>query len=375
MTISPATAVRTELVKLIECELHGPRNGDQEEIKGTPRAAYAVGALAPVTVDPSAAVTAGTESSDPAESGVAVTDLNHAEQRGVPVVTDEEPGDAQEDEDRDEGPKGALTHPSSMGLRFQVPVGCGLLAVIASWGRYETFRQEDKDGRKVQWSRRIPVEKVEEIDVRGYDSHTSLPPIQLDEVVSLRVEVFPRADRVIVELALSNDTVTDMNAPPGDWLFQTKLKVEANSGEAVFLPTRDVLQPGYDETEEERQRLDLQYRHRLEFAVGRTTSVTWNEPIDADGNGIRRAVSVETTWLPTADVPQTKPGSAGAAITSMRELANLSSEQVADAFGPLIDGYTEWLNLQRASAEQLPQHLQEPAANAIAEADLSLIHI
>ena len=78
---------------------------------------------------------------------------------------------------------------------------------------------------------------------------------------------------MIVELALSNDRVTGMEAPPGDWLFQTKLKVEANSGEAVFLPTRDVLSAGYDEPDDERRRLDLQYRDRLEFAVGRTCSV------------------------------------------------------------------------------------------------------
>lgn len=373
MTVSPSTVVRADLLKLIERELLGPRDGDAEEIKGTPRAAYAVGALAPVTVDPSATIETGRDSGDPNETGIAVTDVNAQQcgQRGVPVNTDEEPGDADEDEQRDDGPKGALTHPSSMGLRFQVPLDCGVLAVKASWGRYETFRRENQDGRKVQWSRRTPVGKTAEIDVRGYSGHTSLPPIRLDEDVSLRVELFPRDDRVIVELAMSNDKVTDMNAPPGDWLFQTRLKVQANSGEAVFLPTRDVLQPGYGESDEERQRLDLQYRHRLEFAIGRTTSVTWNEPTDANGNGIRRAVSVETTWLPTADVPQTKPGSAGAVTTSMRELAELTSEEVADAFGPLIDGYTEWLNEQRAIAEQLPEHLQEPAANAIAEAEVA----
>lgn len=373
MPMSPSTSVRTDLLKILERELLGPRKGDEEEVKGTPRAAYAVGALAPVTVDPSTAITTDAESGDPNETGVALndTDVSRIEQRGVPVNTDEEPGDAGEGEERDDGPRGALTHPSSMGLRFQVPRDCGLLAVKASWGRYETFRREDNDGRKVQWSRRIPVEKVAEIDVRTYSNHTSLPPIALDEFVSLRVELFPRADRVIVELALSNDKVTDMNAPPGDWLFQTKLKVEANSGQPVFLPTRDVLQPGYDETDDERQRLDLQYRHRLEFAVGRTTSVTWNEPTDADGNGIRRAVSVETTWLPTADVPQTKPGSAGAAITSMRELAELLPEQAVTAFMPLIDGYAEWLDQQRAIAEQLPDHLQDTAGNAIAEAELA----
>ena len=49
--------------------------------------------------------------------------------------------------------------------------------------------------------------------------------------------------------------MTGLDAPPGDWLFQTKLQVEANSGEAVFLPSRDVLDDGYDETDDERRRL------------------------------------------------------------------------------------------------------------------------
>lgn len=373
MTVSLSTAIRDDLVELIERELVGPRGGDEEEIKGTPRAAYAVGALAPVTVDPSTAITPHDKSGDPNETGIAVadTDVVHNEQRGVPVNTDEDPGDSKDEEERDEGPKGALTHPSSMGLRFQVPRDCGLLAVKVSWGRYELFRREDEDGRKAQWARRIPVEKLTEIDVRSYDSHISLEPIVLDDFVSLRVELFPRDDRVIVELALCNDKVTDMNAPPGDWLFQTKLKVEANSGAAVFLPTRDVLLPGYGETDEERQRLDLQYRHRLEFAVGRTTSVTWNEPTDAEGNGIRRATAVETTWLPTADVPQTRTGSAGTAMTAMRELAELTPELINDAVSPIVDGYMLWLDEQQAIADQLPEHLRESAENAIAEANLA----
>ena len=189
-----------------------------------------------------------TRARDPAETGLAVSDLDPVAngQSGVPVPTDEDP--AEDDEERDEGAKGALTHPSSMGLRFQVPRDCGVLTVTSSWGRYESFRQENEDGRKVQFSRRIPFERTAEIDVRDHAQHVVLPPITLDADVSLRVELYPRDDRTIVELALSNDRTTSLDAPPGDWLFQTKLKVEANSGDAVFLPTRDVLADGYDET-------------------------------------------------------------------------------------------------------------------------------
>jgi len=161
-----------------------------------------------------------------------------------------------------------------------------------------------------------------------------------------------------------------MDAPPGDWLFQTMLKIEANSGDAVFLSTRDVLADGYDETDSERQRLDLQYRHRLEFAIGRTASVTWAEGFDAAGVSLRRATSVETTWLPTADVPQTVAGHAGEAVTAMRVLMDLEADAVGASFVPLVEGYRAWLDAQAELASRLPAHLKEIADEAIGEAGL-----
>jgi hypothetical protein len=374
MGVSASTVVRADLVKLIEQELLGPRNGPEEEIRGTPRAAYALGGLAPVTVDPSKAVLDQGEDTgaDPNETGRAVIDIDPRAvgQRGVPVNTDEEPGTAEDDEGNDEGPKGALTHPSSMGIRFQVPHHCPLLRVSASWGRYEQFRRENDEGKKQQWSRRTDVVKSANIDVRDVIEHTERKPIDLDEDVSLRVELFPTADRMIVELALSNDRETGLDAPPGDWLFQTRLHVEALNGEAVFLPSRDVLLDTYDEDDPERQRLDMQYRHRLEFAVGRTCSATWSEAGDGSESGGRRATSVTTTWLPTADIPQTIAGSAGTAVTAMRELAELEAGAAETAFAPLVEGYATWLDEQVAMAAALPEHLREVANEATAEARL-----
>lgn len=369
MRPSLSTTVRSDLLKLIDQELLGPRRGPEEEIKGSPRAAYMVGALAPVTIDPSLGRAAGTgDGADPGETGQAIADLDQITngQPGVPVPTDEDVASADDGEDRDEGAKGALTHPSSMGIRFQVPADCGILIVTASWGRYETLRRENEDGRKVQWARRTPVAKVTEIDVRDHHAHTALAPTTLDSDVTLCVELFPDGDRTIVELALSNDRVTGMDAPPGDWLFQTKIRVEANSGMPVFLPSRDVLADGYDETDDERRRLDLHYRHRLEFAIGRTASVTWTEADD----GSRRATSVETTWLPTAEVPQTVAGEAGAAVTAMRVLMDITPGKVDEAFVPLVDGYRTWLGEQKMLAAKLPTHLQITAGEAISEAGL-----
>src|SRR4051812_35875445 len=90
--------VRGELLALIRQELLGPRHGDDEEIPGSPRAAYAIGALAPVTVDPSLArldATAAGENdapqSDPTKTAAGVNDVDprEVEQQGVPVPTDE----------------------------------------------------------------------------------------------------------------------------------------------------------------------------------------------------------------------------------------------------------------------------------------------
>lgn len=370
MAVSASTVVRAELVDLIQQELLGPRNGPKEEIRGTPRAAYAIGALAPVTVDSSrGGLLDSEESGDPAETGQAIAETSSAgDQRGVPATGDEDPGGAADDEQRDEGPKGQLTYPSSMGLRFQVPRDCGLLQVTARWGRYTSTRKEDENGRRVQFSTRTPVEQPAEIDVRDGTEHVEWDPIRLEDDVSLRVELFPRDDRVIVELALSNDRETGMDAPPGDWLFQTELSVEAMSGEAVFLPTRDVLAQGYSESDDERRRLDLQYRHRLEFGVGRTCSATWEEPVDEHGDGLRRATSVRTTWLPSADVSQTIAGSAGDAVLSMRLLAELAADQAEEAFAPLLDGYEKWLGEQDDVARDLPEHLTAIARESIAEA-------
>lgn len=90
MTVNVSTVVRADLVQLIEQELLGPRDGLDEEIKGTPRAAYMVGALAPVTIDPSRGdVTSTDTGADPAETGQAVSDLDPTTngQSGVPVPT------------------------------------------------------------------------------------------------------------------------------------------------------------------------------------------------------------------------------------------------------------------------------------------------
>ena len=79
---------------------------------------------------------------------------------------------------------------------------------------------------------------------------------------------------MLVEIALCNDRETPTPIPVSMWMFQTKLRVDAGGAE-VFLPVRDVLEQDWPEHDDEVRRLNLQYRNRLEFAIGRTCSVDW----------------------------------------------------------------------------------------------------
>ena len=110
------------------------------------------------------------------------------------------------------------------------------------------------------------------------------------------------------------------------------------------------------------RRLNLQYRDRLEFAVGRTCSVDWQL-----ADGARRATKVWTTWLPTCETPQVTAEEIDA-LLDMRKLAAASPTELRDGLGPIVERYEEWLDGEEAKAQQLPAHLQEEGLEAVSEA-------
>jgi hypothetical protein len=165
-----------------------------------------------------------------------------------------------------------------------------------------------------------------------------------------------------VEIALCNDRETPMPIPLSMWMFQTKLLVDAG-GAKVFLPVRDVLEQNWPEHDEEIKRLNLQYRNRLEFAIGRTCSVDWTVK-----EGSRRATSVETTWLPIGETPQTRARSVKDALLSMNVLSQVTPDALRAGLEPLVTGYGTWLDEQGAEAAELPTHWQETSEVVLREA-------
>ena len=228
---------------------------------------------------------------------------------------------------------------SSMGLRFQVPLDLESFNVHASWGVCELVKGEGDgpDGRSRDYQRTpvdIPVKVWTQDLVPGQTK-----PYPLKDDVLLRIDryddVVPGA--AIIEVALCNDRETPRQIPVNAWLYQTKLRVSAGD-DAVFLPVRDVREDTRDEDDAELRRLNLQYRDRLEFAIGRTCSVDWKvEP------GSRRASAVWTTWLPTVETPQTTAEEISDALLDMTVLAEASVDELRAGLTPIVDGYAEWL--------------------------------
>ena len=347
---------RATLMEILQRDLLGPWDGEAEVLDTTPRNRYLVGMLAPVAIDPELDERSGGQEE---RDGELVP--SEATARGIQAPVEEQveaaEGDASDSEDK--SVSGALVHPSSMGVRCQVPLGTTALHVTARWGRYRSSGVFDAHGKRHTVWTREPV-----------DAHLVVPltlghsQISIDQGrAAIDVEVVGEPDRLVVEVALLNLQKTGRNAPPKNWLFQAELVVAAPDGSAVFLPTRDPLAADDGETDEELKLLNLIYRDRLEYAVGRTCAVTTDEEPSK-----RRARRIATTWLPIADVVQTRAVGEAGVMLDMNELAEADPSALAAGLEPLLDGYDAWLDSQTASGAKLPLHLATVAADSVERA-------
>ena len=355
-----AWTARENLADILSRELLGPMHGDHEVLAVAPDTVYPIGRIAPRRLaDASGAPALSEEDAESSAPGDA--ELS----RGVPVSgVDDTTADGDEDAAEDTGPKRGLMIPASMGLRFQLAPEVESFTVIASWGTYHSHTPEGERPEGVRQPRefvRTPHDSPVRIRVADLRSGVTVTHPLLDDCV-LRVDSFVEPDRRLVEIALCNDAEVVGRIPVSAWLFQAKLWVEAD-GAAAFLPVRDALVDSHVDPDPEVNRLSLQYRDRLEFALGRTCSVDWHVE-----SGARRATKLWTTWLPVTETPQTRAFASAEVITDMRALATASVDELRAGLEPIATGYTSWLELQKAKAADLPSHLRSEAMGAIAEA-------
>ena len=383
---STSVSARAGLLEILRRELLGPAEGDTEVLTTQPSQRYLLGRIAPTRLQ-NAAETPVAETS---EDGEGIDPLDAAASTGVPVTgseedtlsatVDEDPGEDTDDEPVRRG----LMIPASMGLRFQVPAALDALNVHVSWGTYEptgagteTGQASTDTGTRYQ---RVPHTHSLRLTPAALTPGRTEDHI-LDGDITLRIDshLDEPAGRYLIELALCNDRTTPRRIPTEAWMFQTRIDVDAG-GRAVFLPVHDPTLPPAPGTAvrpdpgSEEARLELQYRDRLEFAVGRTCSADWSLPPTLPGNEVpRRAVQVRTTWIPTVETPQTTAADVPGALLDMRALAAAAaapngSDALRDALDPIVSAYSTWLDEQAAAAADLPDHLRGTAEEALAEA-------
>jgi hypothetical protein len=359
---SSSWTARENLTDVLERELLGPLNGPEEVIDGSPDAAYLVGRIAPFKL------TSGTGDPTDADTGEPDTDVGDADDaevgRGVPLTeVDDSGAGADEDSSLEDTPQQrGLMIPASMGLRCQIPDDLVSFAVAASWGVYESVPAPEGDESRIRRYKRTPVEIPRQIVIADLGESATTEILLKDKVV-LRIDRHDEPERNcrLIEIALCNDQVAPRKIPVDAWLYQTKLTVTAGD-EPAFLPVTDPLLDDRPEPDDELRRLKLQYRDRLEFAVGRTCSVDWHE-----AEGARRASKVWTTWLPVSETPQVAAEEVDA-LLDMRELAAASQDELRVGLSPIVQKYEEWLDGEETRAQQLPDHLRDEGLDAVSEA-------
>lgn len=362
----PWTA-RENLADILNRELLGPANGQHEILDTAPDSAYLIGRIAPYKLTSDRTIPGSADTGQP-DLDVG-DDLDAQEVQGVPVAAvDETTAGADEDTVEDEPQKRGLVIPSSMGLRCQIPADLEQFTVTASWATYRPFK-DDPEAESSGHTRfqRNPFEFAVPITVAELEPGVTTEKSLRDSVV-LRIDRYDDDlhNRRVIEIALCNNRETPRKIPTDAWLYQTQLTVDADGAE-VFLPVHDPLtEDRFDRGED--NRLYLQYRNRLEFAIGRTCSVDWEV-----AKGARRARSVRTTWLPVTETPHTVPGEVEAML-DMRLLATADRDQLRAGLEPIVTGYSAWLDDELARAEgragepALPPHLLVEAQDAVAEA-------
>lgn len=353
--------VRDEFQELVERDLLGPWDGEAEAFKPRamgPRERYLVGMLGPKH-SPVSTIAEADAVSD-TESGV------HGDARG------EEGGELPE----------ILTPQnlgriwaSSMGLSFCVSADIDVVVAAASWGRYFKHETEDDEGRKRTVWAREPMRFEPEIRLDG-DTDYQIPLTATDlrdPCVYLSVAVRPEGRKRTVELTLVNGQQQPERNADTAWIFQTKLSVTALDGIApIFLPIDDPLDDSTSGLEDhEELHLRLLYRDQLKFANGHNVAV--HPHTDPD---IRRASRLDTTWLPSYNVPATiAPVGKGTPLAgtelSMDALADADEAVLGEGLAPLVDGYTAWLDEREREIVKLPAALQDTARAAVFRARIA----
>ncbi|OXM52481.1 helicase-related protein [Amycolatopsis alba] len=338
-------ALRTELRAALRADLLGPE-GSAEEVLASdaPVTAYPIGVLFPQIE----------ESDQPAEED------------GVDTPPDIVRGDDPEQGETDLGIALANQRkPSSMGMTFAVDAD--VAAVVYAKVRVATYVPEDEEGRVVE-PHRGEARSIKEQRERWRRLPVEFGPVQIDVTkpgmsgtefgneLELRTLVRPADVNGVVSV-----TVTLVNTrrvgvyalQDAACFFQSELEVFSTEGTRPFVERRALLEAVDDEHALSR----LLHRHAPNFATGHGCSVAWDwtaPPIRTPMHARAAVSSVRTEFMPSHEVLLTDSNpDIDADALGMHRLGNGSVEEVGEALGGLLDGYSNWIEDRRREMLEL----------------------
>ncbi len=349
--------IREEFRQMFVGDLLGPAEGEHEKVyEPNVRNRYLVGVLAP---------------RHPLEEGLFAAGKEDEGEEDVPVIPDElsEGGaDSIDDGKTDKDvPVAYARFPSSFGITFCVAGDALAIRVEAEWGQYLKEEEEDKDGKPVRFWKRYPRGGTLDIKLKtGEIKRQSSDPEIPDVYVQGRIR--KRDDFFIVSLFLVNGQ--DEKRPKDQYyIFQPRLAVTGKDGSAVFIKKQQLAPSGHGDpaVRMETERLEMLYRHHVEFGVGHGVSIHAEvSPETPD-----RAVMLSTEVMPAFDVPKTTPptdadGASSPAFArlqgvtlDMKDLAEGDRAAVQKMLTPLIDAYSVWIDSEEKRIGDPSQRLGE----------------
>jgi hypothetical protein len=395
--------VRACLVDLMRRDLFGPHpqvdpDLEREMLQDKPSRFYVGGFIVPAY---DGGPPAGHDEDEEAEK--VANDLLAGETLDSPT----EP-QADEQETPDQPPKDRFL-PSSIGLTVMLPEATREIELLATWGDYRVepplpeilvLPEAAASGEKkpdrpqgIRWVR-SPGQAVLKLDVTRNASGIPLPgsvaPQRpgggLEAMLNQRIveQVTPdgATERVRIVTVFLVNRRKRARAPYGDlaYAFQVRFELLCQSG---FLPRQDF--STYHSEDPDLRLADLHYQDLCEYAVGRNTSGSWEEPTDSEGRGLP-VTRVWTNPMPQQGVEKVAPCKIGGVEFRMEELARIS-RQGASELGLALDDlprqYAEWRGdqEQRLTGALAPRRLETArlllanvdAARARIEAGISLL--
>ena len=258
-----------------------------------------------------------------------------------------------------------------MGVSVLVPEGVKALEIAVTWGDYkveatEAPNEEEPSKRlpREVW-KRTPRQESVTIALKAGRQQAEVPNSRgLRVVIATRkvaaggLELVPKGTRAVsVFLVNHRDPSADVRKDES-FVFQARLQVKVAapaSREALEraadplwskrATTGFVARPnlrGRESAEWDEQVADLQYRNVCEFAVGHGIATVAH----TDSDGACR--TVETTWIPTAQVEKVVPGAVKGAELGMEALAGAATgDGLAAMLRPMVEAYGSWIEAQR----------------------------